>query len=113
MPNDIEGVLAGDAGVVDDHFNVRIELVDRFPGGFGFGAADIGGGVQDLALEIGVIDRVEIDDTHLFDAGGGEIHSDGGPEAARADAEDAGGTNLLLAGEADFRKDKMARIAAN
>ena len=71
------------------------------------------GAVDDLALEIGEIDRVEIDDADFADAGGGEVHGDGGAEAARADADDAGGANFLLARQADFGQDQMARVTAD
>src|SRR6185503_17191523 len=51
--DDIESVLAGDAGVMDDDFDVGIELVDCFLRRFCFRTADVFGGVKDLALEVG------------------------------------------------------------
>ena len=67
--------------------------------------------VEDLALEIGKIHRVEIHDADLADAGGGEIHGDGRAEAARADAQHAGGADFLLAGQPDFGQNQVPRVA--
>ena len=78
-----------------------------------FGASDVIGAVNNLALQIGKIDRVKIDDANFADAGRGQVHGDGGAEAARADADDAGGANFFLPGQSDFRQNQMARIAAN
>ncbi len=77
------------------------------------GRPDVRRAVNDLALEIGKIDRVKIDDADFADAGGGQVHGDGRAQPARADADDAGGANLLLPGQPDFRQNQMPRVAAN
>jgi len=66
--------------------------------------------VEDLALQVGIIDGIEIDDADFADAGGGEVHGDGRTEAAGADAQDAGGFDLLLAAQAHFGQDQVPRI---
>ena len=71
-------------------FDVGIDALDGFFGRLGFGPADVFGAVNDLALEVGEIDRIEIQDAELANAGGGEIHGDGRAESASADAENAG-----------------------
>ena len=92
---------------------VRIDAVDGFLGGLGLGAAHVRVRVEDLPLQIGKIHGVEIHDADLADAGGGEIHGDGRAEAARADAQDAGGLDFLLAGQTDFGQNQMPRVAAD
>ena len=77
------------------------------------GPAHVGVGVQNLALEIGIIHRVEIHDAEFADAGGGEVHGDGRAEAAGADAQDAGALDFLLAGQADFGQNQVPRITAD
>ena len=79
----------------------------------GLGPAHVGVRVENLPLQIGIIHRVEIHDAELADAGGGEIHGDGRAEAARADAQDAGAFDFLLAGQTDFRQNQMPRIPAD
>jgi hypothetical protein len=69
--------------------------------------------VENLPLQIGIIHGVEIHDADLADARGGEIHGDGRAESARADAQDAGGFDLLLPGQTDFRQDQMPRVTAD
>ena len=77
-------------------------------GGLGLGPADVRGAVEDLALEVGEIHRVEIHDAELADAGGGEIHGDGRAEPARADAQDAGGSEFSFGPPARLRAESGA-----
>ena len=100
-------------GVVDDHFDIGIDARDGFLGGFRLGPAHVGVGVENLPLQIGIIHGVEIHDADLADARRGEIHGDGRAEPARADAQDAGGFDLLLPGQTDFRQDQMPRVTAD
>ena len=86
---------------------------DGFLRRLGLGPADVRVRVENLALQIGIIHGVEIHDADLADARGGEIHGDGRAEAARADAQDAGGFDFLLPGQTDFRQDQMPRVAAD
>ena len=79
----------------------------------GFGPAHVGVRVQNLALQVGIIHGVEIHDAEFADAGGGEIHGDGRAETARADAQDAGGLDFLLAGQTDFGQNQVPRVAAD
>src|SRR5262249_39377325 len=109
-PDQIEGVFARDAGVVQDDFDVRVDAVDGFLRRLRLGPADVGVRVQDLALEIRVIDAVEIDDAEFADAGGGEIHGNGRAESAGADAENARGADFLLAGQADLGQDQVPGV---
>ena len=110
---EFEGVFTGEAGVVKHDLDVRIEAADGFPGGLGFGPADIRGAVENLALEVGEVHRVEVDDAEFADARGGQIHRDGRPEPACPEAQHAGGANFLLALQPHFGQTQVPRVAAD
>ncbi len=74
-------------------------------------AADVFGGVDDLALQVAGVDDVEVDEAQRADAGRGEIKSQGRAESAGADAEHARGFQLLLALHAHLGQDQVARVA--
>ena len=57
--------------------------------GLAFWATDIVGAEEDLSLQIAFVDDIGLDEAEAADAGGGEVHEGGRPEAADADAEDA------------------------
>ena len=78
--------------------------MEGFPGGFRLGPANVLGAVDDLALEVGQFDGVEIHDAEPADARSGEVHRDGRAEPARTDAQHVGGANFLLPRESDFRQ---------
>ncbi len=88
-----------------------IERGELFRGGVELLAADVFGGVDDLALQVAGVDDVEVDQAEGADAGGGEIEGERRAEAAGADAEDARGFELLLALHAHFGQDEVARVA--
>src|SRR6185369_14420510 len=111
--DDLDRVFAREARVMKDDVDPGVDAVDGFLRRLRFGPADVGVGVKDLALEIGVIDGIKINNAEFANAGGCQIHGDGRAEAARPDAEDARGTDLLLAGQTDFRKDQVPRVTAN
>src|ERR1017187_8823256 len=112
-PDEVEGVFGRDAGVVDDDLAIRIDARDGFLGGLRLGPAHVGVRVQNLALEIGIIHGVEIHYSYLSYPGGGEVHGDGRAEAARADAQDAGALDFLLACQTDFRQNQVPRVTAD
>ena len=70
---DFEGVGGGEHGVVLDHVHVLVEAFEHDLGGVDFELADGGLGVDDLALEVGLVDDVEVDQADGADAGGGEV----------------------------------------
>ena len=91
---DLEGVGAGEHGLVLDDVESGIEGGELFFGGVELFAADVLGGVDDLALEVAGVDDVEIDQAEGADAGGGQIKSQRRAQAAGADAEHARGFEL-------------------
>ena len=82
-------------------------------GGIDLERADVFGAVDDLPLEVGLVDNVEVDQAELADAGGGEVEPEGRAEAAGADKEDARGLEFFLAFHADFREDEVPAVAGD
>jgi hypothetical protein len=80
--------------VLDD-VCVLVEALEGDLGGVDFEFADGGLRVNDLALEVGFVDDVEVDKADGADAGRGEIEGERGAEAAGADAEDFRGLELF------------------
>ena len=110
--NEFEGIPAGQAGGVQEDFDVRIEAGEGVAGRFGLGAAEVRGAMKDLALKIGEVHLVEIHQAQLADTGRRQVEGDGGAEATGAEAKDAGGANFLLAFEADFGQAEVTRVTA-
>ncbi len=54
-----------------DYFDIRIDALDGVLGRCGFGTSNVWCAVDDLALEVGEIDGVKIDQADFADASGG------------------------------------------
>ncbi len=100
-----------------DAYRNRLDLdlgVDRvraLPRRQRFELADIALCEHHLALQVGEVDAVVVDDAERSDTGGGEILQHRRAEPARSDHEHARGAQFLLAGEADFGNQEMPAIA--
>ncbi len=111
-PNQVEGILARQAGVVQAHLDVRVEPLEGVPGRVGLGPADVAGAVDDLALEVGKVHRIEIHQAELADARRRKVKGHGRTEPADPDAEHAGRANFLLPLQPDFGQDEVTRVTA-
>jgi hypothetical protein len=80
-------------------------------GRFYLGLTNGGLAVNDLALEIGFVDAIEINDAEATDSSGGEIGEKGGTESACADGENTGGLELALTFHRDLGHDEVAGVA--
>ena len=67
--------------------------------------------MDDLALEVGLVDDVRVDDAERADSGGGEVERRGRAEPARADEQDACVEEALLALLADLRDQQVPAVA--
>ena len=67
--NDLQGIFAGEGGLVEIHLAVGIDLQDAGLGRFNLGLANPAGAMDHLALEVGVVDHIEIDDAEPAYAG--------------------------------------------
>ena len=91
--------------------DVRVQRARRLSRARDLGHAQPVGGVRDLALQVGQIDHIVVDQPDRADAGGGEVEQHRRAEAARPDDQHARGEQLRLAGAADLRQQDMARVA--
>ena len=80
-------------------------------GGVDLGLVDVGLSVDDLALQVGLVDDVVVDDAERADAGGGEVEQRGAAESAGADHEHLGVLEALLPGHADVGNDQVTAVA--
>ena len=69
--------------------------------------------VQDLALQVADVDRVEVDDADLPDARQRQVHRDRRPEPSSADDEHARLHDLALTGGAHLGHDDVPRVAVH
>ena len=91
--------------------HMRIERVNLIGGAVDLAPADIGRGVDDLALQIGQRHDVVIDHAERADAGRRQIHQHRRAEAAGADHQHGGLLQRRLAGAADVAQHDMAGVA--
>jgi hypothetical protein len=98
---------------VQDDVRVRVRLEDRLPGRLGLGLADVGLAVDDLALQVRLVDGVELDDAEGADAGRGQVEQRGAAETAGADHQHPGVLQPLLTGHPDLGNDQVPRIPAD
>ena len=91
--------------------DVGIERIDLPGGAVDLAPADIGRGVNDLALEVGQRHDVVVDHAEFTDAGRGEVHQRGRAEAAGADHQHGRFLQCGLAGAADLAQYDMAGVA--
>ena len=82
-----------------------------FRSGVELAAANVACGVNDLALQVARVDDVEIDQAQRADAGRGQVERERRAETAGANAEHARSLEFLLALDANFGQDEMARVA--
>ena len=80
-----------------DHLDVRVHRRDRVGRGVDLRSADVVLPVHDLALQVGLVDHVEVQDADAADPGRGEVEQGRRPEAAGADAEHRGRLEPALA----------------
>src|SRR5262245_59287812 len=71
-----ERILAQDASIANDNLHVAIDPLDSLARRQRLGPANIRGAVDDLALEVRKIHRIEVQNAKFSDAGCGEIHGD-------------------------------------
>ncbi len=93
------------------HAHFGIDAGDGLEGALDLVLADTVLGVDDLALQIGKIDAIVVDDIDRAHPGGGQIHEGGRAEPAGADDQHACAQQLRLAVLADLVEDEVAGVA--
>ncbi|CAB4758652.1 unannotated protein [freshwater metagenome] len=98
---------------MDVHLHERIDLADAVARALGLRPSDIALTVNDLALEIRLVNRVELDNAERADSGCREIHERGAAEAARPDAQHLRVLQPLLPRHANVGNDEVPAVTAN
>ena len=106
----VEDVVGAEADVVGDDVHVGVEGGQRLLGRVDLALADPVHVVEDLALQVGGVDDVHVDDAERADPGGGQVEGGGGAEPAGAEQQHLGVEQLLLAGLADLGQEQVALV---
>ena len=107
LPDDLHRVLGRQRRFVRHDFDVRVVGVDRLLRRYDLRLPDVVVLVEDLPLQVRDIDRVEVDDADLSDAGERQIHGDRRTETARTDDQRARFHDLALTARPHLRHDDM------
>ncbi len=67
--------------------------------------------MEDLAVEVGEVNGIGIDESDFSDASGGEVDGGGGAETAGSDDEDGGVFEAELSLRSDFGNDEVTGVA--
>ena len=94
-----------------DHVDVGVDLRDRLAGRDRLGLAHVALPVDDLSLQVGLVDLVELDDAEGADTGSGQVEQRRAAEPACPDHQDAGVLQPLLAVHPDVGDDQVAAVA--
>ena len=94
-----------------DHVDVGVERFDEEASRFGLRHPDPLGVVDHLALQIGSVDDVVVDQAEGADPGRGQIERRRRPEASGPQQEDLGVQKLQLAVDPDLGQQGVARVA--
>ena len=108
--DDLHDVGGVEAGVVLDDLDVGVQRVDRLLGGVDLRDTDAVVGVDDLALEVGEVDLVVVDDPEGPHAGRREVERRWRSEPAGSEQEDLRVKQLQLTLDADLGKEHVARV---
>ena len=108
---DGQDVVRRQAHVVGDHVDVGVDAGQGLLGRVHLALADPVQVVEDLALQVGLVDDVHVDDAEGADAGGGQVEGGGRPEAARSEQQDLGLEQLGLPGGVHLREQQVALVA--
>ena len=109
---DLEHVVVVETLVVHDHVDQRVGLLDGVARRLGLGPADVALPVDDLALEVRLVDLVELRDAERAHTGRGQVEQGGRAEAAGADHEHLGVLQPLLTRHPDVGDDQVTAVAA-
>jgi hypothetical protein len=113
LAEDLQHVVAVQPRLVQADVDQRVDLADGVARALGLGPADVGDAVDDLALQVRLVDDVELDDAERADTGGGQVHEHRRAEAARTDGEHLGVLQSLLPVHPDVRDDQVAAVPAD
>ena len=108
---DPEDVVVVEPLRVHHDLDQRVDLGDRLLRRLRLRPADVGLAVDDLALQVRLVDLVELDDADRPDACRGEVHQRRAAEAAGTDHQHLGVLEPLLPGHPDVGDDQVPAVA--
>ena len=94
---------------LDPH--VRVQRRDALGRHLDLGPAHVGGAVEDLALQVGGVDHVEVDDSQGSHPGGGQVLGQWAAQPAGAHQQHPGLQQRLLPLDADLGQGQVALVA--
>ena len=106
----VDCVVRSDADLMALDGDVGVEPPDAVDGALDLRETDRHGVVDHLALEVGRVDVVVVDDGDRPDPGGCEVEQRGGAEPARADDGDAGVEQTALPLRAHRGQEQVTRV---
>ena len=104
-------VVGAEHDLVGHDLDVGVEVGDGHLGRLDLAHAHAVGAVDDLALQVGGVDDVEVDDADGAHAGRGHVQHGRGAQAAGADEEHLGVEQPGLALGADLGDEQVPRVA--
>src|SRR3989454_2412632 len=107
----VQCVLRGEARLVRLDVDVRVDLSDALLRDVDLLAADVFRPVQHLALQVRLVDHVEVDDPETADAGGAEVLGERHAESPGADDDGGRLLEFQLPRHADLGQDQVPGIA--
>lgn len=105
------GEVGGDVGGVAFEGDGGVEIAEAAEDGVDAGLAEVVGGLEELAVEVGGFEGAAVGEDEAADTGGGEFESDETTEAADAGDEDGGGFKFALAVFADTGDPHLPLVA--
>ena len=109
--NKLERVRAGQLRIESVDLDFRIQVPQAIGCGLCLWTSDVAGAKQNLALQIGRIDHVEIHQADSAHAGRGQVESQRRAQSARADAQHFRLLDLELTFHAHLGHDQVAAVA--
>ena len=91
--------------------DVRVGVVNAIACRVELGASDVARPVQQLSLQVGDFDNVEVDEPDGADAGRGEVQRGRRAQPSGADDEDPARLELALAVDGHFGKEQVPSVA--
>src|SRR3989454_6181238 len=110
VAQDVQRVVGRQSGLVGLHVDVRIDLRDPFFRDLDLLAPDVLRPIEHLALEIRLVDHVEVDDPEAADAGRAQILRERDAKAPCADNQSGRLFELQLARHPDLWEDQVPRV---
>src|SRR2546426_732634 len=110
VTQDVQRVVGRQSGLVGLHVDVRIDLRDPFFRDLDLLAPDVLRPIEHLALEIRLVDHVEVDDPEAADAGRAQILRERDAKAPCADNQSGRLFELQLARHPDLWEDQVPRV---